>query len=105
MGRLSASQAAPPAYNSDQEKAANTKGTSFLAGNISDDNDFEKRDHTHRKLKSRHIQLIGIGGTIGTALYVRNQNGPRRVACRVNAMMCERPIPSHHLSFLDVKCS
>ncbi|KAG6015072.1 hypothetical protein E4U54_004316, partial [Claviceps lovelessii] len=27
------------------------------------------RDATHRKLKSRHIQLIGIGGTIGTALY------------------------------------
>ncbi|CAG9983924.1 unnamed protein product [Clonostachys byssicola] len=75
MGRLSASQAAPPAYNSDQEKAANAKGTSFLAGNISDDNDFEKRDHTHRKLKSRHIQLIGIGGTIGTALYVQIGKG------------------------------
>ena len=27
-------------------------------------------DSTHRKLKSRHIQLIGIGGTIGTALFV-----------------------------------
>jgi amino acid transporter len=27
-------------------------------------------DHTHRKLKARHIQLIGIGGTIGTALFV-----------------------------------
>ncbi|GAO18929.1 hypothetical protein UVI_02058860 [Ustilaginoidea virens] len=26
-------------------------------------------DFTHRTLKSRHIQLIGIGGTIGTALY------------------------------------
>ena len=24
-------------------------------------------DHTHRKLKPRHIQLIGIAGTIGTA--------------------------------------
>ncbi|KAI5852023.1 amino acid permease/ SLC12A domain-containing protein [Tricharina praecox] len=30
-----------------------------------------KYDNTHRKLKSRHIQLIGIGGTIGTALYVQ----------------------------------
>lgn len=29
-----------------------------------------KIDQTHRQLKSRHIQLIGIGGTIGTALYV-----------------------------------
>jgi amino acid permease len=27
-------------------------------------------DNTHRQLKPRHIQLIGIGGTIGTALYV-----------------------------------
>ncbi|KAL9590667.1 MAG: hypothetical protein Q9203_000529 [Teloschistes exilis] len=28
-------------------------------------------DDTHRRLKSRHIQLIGIGGTIGTALFVQ----------------------------------
>ncbi|KAL8859432.1 MAG: hypothetical protein Q9178_004110 [Gyalolechia marmorata] len=28
-------------------------------------------DNTHRRLKSRHIQLIGIGGTIGTALFVQ----------------------------------
>ncbi|OTB02636.1 hypothetical protein M426DRAFT_13421 [Hypoxylon sp. CI-4A] len=28
-------------------------------------------DGTHRQLKSRHIQLIGIGGTIGTVLYVQ----------------------------------
>lgn len=32
-------------------------------------------DATHRKLKPRHIQLIGIGGTIGTALYVRIKFG------------------------------
>ncbi len=29
----------------------------------------------HRKLKARHIQLIGIGGTIGTALYVQIGRG------------------------------
>ncbi|KAF5020964.1 hypothetical protein F66182_7010 [Fusarium sp. NRRL 66182] len=34
-----------------------------------------KQDATHRKLKSRHIQLIGIGGTIGTALYVQIGKG------------------------------
>ncbi|KAJ3995630.1 general amino acid permease AGP2 [Lentinula boryana] len=28
-------------------------------------------DHTHRNLKSRHIQLMAIGGTIGTALFVQ----------------------------------
>lgn len=32
-------------------------------------------DSTHRKLKPRHIQLIGIGGTIGTALYVNIGKG------------------------------
>ncbi|KAL2845388.1 general amino acid permease AGP2 [Aspergillus pseudodeflectus] len=32
-------------------------------------------DHTHRKLKPRHVQLIGIGGTIGTALYVQIGRG------------------------------
>ncbi|KAH7329543.1 putative general amino acid permease [Stachybotrys elegans] len=31
--------------------------------------------NVHRKLKSRHIQLIGIGGTIGTALYVQIGRG------------------------------
>jgi amino acid transporter len=35
----------------------------------------EVNDSTHRKLKSRHIQLIGIGGTIGTALYVQIGRG------------------------------
>ncbi|KAI5919066.1 amino acid transporter [Camillea tinctor] len=30
-----------------------------------------KADGTHRNLKPRHIQLIGIGGTIGTALFVQ----------------------------------
>ena len=30
----------------------------------------DRCDFTHRQLRPRHIQLIGIGGTIGTALYV-----------------------------------
>lgn len=34
-------------------------------------------DQTHRKLKPRHLQLIGIGGTIGTALYVQIGSGLR----------------------------
>jgi hypothetical protein len=32
-------------------------------------------DSTHRQLRPRHIQLIGIGGTIGTALYVQIGRG------------------------------
>lgn len=35
------------------------------------DGSIKQYDETHRKLKPRHIQLIGIGGTIGTALYVQ----------------------------------
>ncbi|PHH92827.1 hypothetical protein CDD83_4736 [Cordyceps sp. RAO-2017] len=34
-----------------------------------------KADATHRMLKARHVQLIGIGGTIGTALYVQIGKG------------------------------
>ena len=32
-------------------------------------------DSTHRQLRPRHIQLIGIGGTIGTALYEQIGHG------------------------------
>lgn len=32
-------------------------------------------DSTHRQLRPRHVQLIGIGGTIGTALYVQIGKG------------------------------
>ncbi|KAF8197563.1 general amino acid permease AGP2 [Pholiota molesta] len=32
-------------------------------------------DRTRRRLKSRHIQLIGVGGTIGTALFVQIGEG------------------------------
>ncbi|QSZ30141.1 hypothetical protein DSL72_004661 [Monilinia vaccinii-corymbosi] len=35
----------------------------------------QKHDSTHRQLRPRHIQLIGIGGTIGTALYVQIGHG------------------------------
>ncbi|KAG2019910.1 general amino acid permease AGP2 [Coprinopsis cinerea AmutBmut pab1-1] len=35
----------------------------------------QPHDQTHRKLKNRHIQLIGIGGTIGTALFVQIGSG------------------------------
>ncbi|KAF8695440.1 hypothetical protein AX14_001820 [Amanita brunnescens Koide BX004] len=34
-------------------------------------NSDEILDKTHRKLKNRHIQMIGLGGTIGTALFVQ----------------------------------
>lgn len=52
------------------------------AYSLSDDNrrpsadgSIKQFDQTHRTLKPRHIQLIGIGGTIGTALYVQIGQG------------------------------
>lgn len=39
------------------------------------DGTFQQSDETHRKLKPRHVQLIGVGGTIGTALYVQIGQG------------------------------
>jgi len=42
----------------------------IINGNQVDSDAPVSYDHTHRKLKSRHVQLIGIGGTIGTGLYV-----------------------------------
>ncbi|KAI0016999.1 amino acid permease/ SLC12A domain-containing protein [Xylariomycetidae sp. FL0641] len=56
----------PPTYTLDEndpdsEKYVHAQTDSFAV---------HRADGTHRKLKPRHIQLIGIGGTIGTALYV-----------------------------------
>jgi yeast amino acid transporter len=64
------------ASNSDQEKggkADSDGGRPEPRMSISGASQNSRPDQTHRKLKSRHIQLIGIGGTIGTALYVRIQ--------------------------------
>jgi len=49
---------------------ANTRSSSDDIASIKQGQDF-----THRKLRPRHIQLIGIGGTIGTALYVNIGRG------------------------------
>lgn len=66
----------PPAYSA-PEKGPESKGAGItnraesldgIRVSLSSDT---KRNSTHRQLKARHIQLIGIGGTIGTALYVR----------------------------------
>ncbi|KAJ7911363.1 general amino acid permease AGP2 [Mycena leptocephala] len=40
-------------------------------GTSAHDDDAHRRDQTHRTLKPRHIQLISIGGTIGTVLFVQ----------------------------------
>lgn len=74
----------PPAYPVDAEKRAVLGGAVDSNGKRASDVNLgrlsldsgTKLDQTHRLLKSRHIQLIGIGGSIGTVLYVR----PREIA-------------------------
>ncbi|KAB8437347.1 hypothetical protein FH972_025027 [Carpinus fangiana] len=65
----------PPVYTSgtfdDAEKVGGRHGS--VAAGITGGK--EAADSTHRMLKPRHIQLIGIGGTIGTALYVQIGRG------------------------------
>lgn len=63
--------AMPPSYGSDQEKAGADLAAPLPRPSLSGSSGLTTRDETHRKLKGRHIQLIGIGGTIGTALFVR----------------------------------
>ncbi|RSL85865.1 hypothetical protein BHE90_005027 [Fusarium euwallaceae] len=70
----------PPAYPTGDDKFSSEKeagASPVLADdlNASSFHNGTKKDATHRKLKSRHIQLIGIGGTIGTALYVQIGKG------------------------------
>lgn len=61
-----------PSHKMDSEKDAMEKRDSVDSGSMQ-----STYDHTHRKLKPRHVQLIGIGGTIGTALYVQIGSGLR----------------------------
>lgn len=57
------------------EKTADKDVPGYDVEDRRDSDSLKKADHTHRKLKPRHIQLIGIGGTIGTALYVQIGRG------------------------------
>lgn len=56
-------------------KVKNAYAMSGTSRRLSEDGSIKQYDETHRKLKPRHIQLIGIGGTIGTALYVQIGQG------------------------------
>ncbi|ERF70679.1 hypothetical protein EPUS_02545 [Endocarpon pusillum Z07020] len=64
------------------------------------DGSIKQYDETHRKLKPRHIQLIGIGGTIGTALYVQIGQGLLRGGpASMNEMVTYLPISSPFIRF------
>jgi hypothetical protein len=56
--------------NHDPEKSGRRRSSIFSLERLPSGELKPVYDSTHRKLKPRHIQLIGIGGTIGTALFV-----------------------------------
>jgi len=69
MGAIEESSGTPPGYDAEKQTAAVGRSPSldsFIVGSTG---------QVHRQLKPRHIQLIGIGGTIGTALYVQIGRG------------------------------
>lgn len=71
--RSSSKSSVSPSPRNDEEKVT-------PAGSLSGDREgsmtaIGKSDWTHRNLKPRHIQLIGIGGTIATALFIQIGNG------------------------------
>ena len=79
---------------SDKEKAAgatNLPPRLSLSGSGDGLPNVSKHDGTHRMLKARHIQLIGIGGTIGTALFVRTIHLQGKN--RTHARLTENPVP------------
>lgn len=93
-----ASPIGPPAYAGHEKGQADkggitTNGAESLNDiRISMSSGETKRNTTHRQLKARHIQLIGIGGTIGTVLYVRiiylspQQNEQKRSHLNVHSL-------------------
>ena len=52
---------------SDEDREKHTDGVAVLEAPASDDSHYGT---TRRALKSRHIQLIALGGCIGTGLFV-----------------------------------
>lgn len=58
--------AEPPKYDKDLE----APGTEHIQGEV-----FDNVDGLHRHLGNRQIQLIAIGGSIGTALFVSINSG------------------------------
>ena len=66
---MTVSNVTPPAYDHDAEKDSKTPPSNLTQDDLGQQTLYG--DATHRMLKGRHIQLIGIGGTIGTVLFVR----------------------------------
>ncbi|TFK42322.1 general amino acid permease AGP2 [Crucibulum laeve] len=71
MGRASAEISQDLGGKNELEKPGDAQVLEDIFSSQVNLGDTLRYDQTHRKLKNRHIQLIGIGGTIGTALFVQ----------------------------------
>ncbi|KAI9857439.1 MAG: hypothetical protein M1824_004847 [Vezdaea acicularis] len=81
---------APKETGVDEERAVRYSSTTSIAPAL---------DYTHRRLKPRHIQLIGIGGTIGTALFVAIGQGLINGGPGLAEMVTYLPISSPFIRF------
>ncbi|RDA85539.1 hypothetical protein CP532_3301 [Ophiocordyceps camponoti-leonardi (nom. inval.)] len=73
MGSTGVTASAPPSYpaSGHDDGPGPGKKDERPAQSISESlSDRGEADATHRNLKSRHVQLLGIGGTIGTVLFL-----------------------------------
>ncbi|QQK44929.1 General amino acid permease (Agp2) [Penicillium digitatum] len=62
--RLSDSESNPRKMNKGMEVTEKDSSSANRAPSVDSEPMESTYDHTHRKLKPRHVQLIGIGGTI-----------------------------------------
>ncbi|KAK6355636.1 hypothetical protein TWF718_000030 [Orbilia javanica] len=70
MSPNSSSSSAREFATSEKSAAVASRAGAAESIDTGDVNPLRAHDTTHRQLKERHVQLIGIGGTIGTALFV-----------------------------------
>ncbi|OQD68116.1 hypothetical protein PENPOL_c003G10190 [Penicillium polonicum] len=75
--RLSDPESKPTKMNKEMDVTEKDSSSANRSPSLDSGSMESTYDHTHRKLKPRHVQLIGIGGTIGTALYVQIGSGLR----------------------------
>ena len=60
----------PPHYGP-SDRSGDKRKASVVSAQVIEDDLFDNRfEHTQRGLKSRHAQMIALGGTIGTGLFV-----------------------------------
>ncbi|KAF7526105.1 hypothetical protein PCG10_004336 [Penicillium crustosum] len=98
--RLSDPESKPAKMNKEIEVTEKDSSNANRAPSLDSGSMESTYDHTHRKLKPRHVQLIGIGGTIGTALYVQIGSGLRTSGpASLAEMVTYLPISSPFIRF------